>query len=389
MDIVRSAKTSLRFATEKKSQTIQSVIVEFGNVVNFFIDYLWDKPQIIKNDIKKDIYNLSDSWISAALKQTAAREAISMIASIKNHEDHKKLSEEQKQKLLTKPHHNGKKITLTSDCIKLQETKEAKHFDVWLHVANIGNKIILDIPIKFHKHLNKFLKDERFTMNKSITVYRDGFVTFSFDGKIPNKRPLAEKVIGIDLGMEPLIYTSTGNQYGIEAKKILDEIVSLKQNSKEQRRLKEYYKHYCNSEILRFFETENPSTVVHENLENITKNTRKRLKHNKATRKLLPQWKPAWISERISLQTEVNRVNDRNVSPFRTSITCPSCQNSDQKNRKDKNFKCVKCGFEEHADFVGALNILNKFLTGKFFNSSSSDDELKNDTQSQTKKKQS
>jgi putative transposase len=47
------------------------------------------------------------------------------------------------------------------------------------------------------------------------------------------------------------------------------------------------------------------------------------------------------------------------VSPQYTSQTCPQCGYVDKLNRKTQSeFNCVKCGYENHADLVGAINIL-------------------------------
>lgn len=42
-----------------------------------------------------------------------------------------------------------------------------------------------------------------------------------------------------------------------------------------------------------------------------------------------------------------------------TSQTCPECQHANSDNRKtQENFLCVRCGYQNHADYVAALNIL-------------------------------
>ena len=47
------------------------------------------------------------------------------------------------------------------------------------------------------------------------------------------------------------------------------------------------------------------------------------------------------------------------VPPQNTSRTCPVCGFIAKENRKTQaQFKCMECGFEEHADLVGAINIL-------------------------------
>jgi len=47
------------------------------------------------------------------------------------------------------------------------------------------------------------------------------------------------------------------------------------------------------------------------------------------------------------------------VPPQNTSRTCPVCGCVSADNRQTQaRFRCVDCGFEEHADVVGAINIL-------------------------------
>ncbi len=47
------------------------------------------------------------------------------------------------------------------------------------------------------------------------------------------------------------------------------------------------------------------------------------------------------------------------VSPRNTSRTCPACGQVSAGNRRTQaRFACIECGFEEHADLVGAINVL-------------------------------
>ena len=47
------------------------------------------------------------------------------------------------------------------------------------------------------------------------------------------------------------------------------------------------------------------------------------------------------------------------VNPKNTSRCCPQCGHTSKDNRTTQAcFVCVECGYEEHADFVGALNVL-------------------------------
>jgi putative transposase len=47
------------------------------------------------------------------------------------------------------------------------------------------------------------------------------------------------------------------------------------------------------------------------------------------------------------------------VPPQNTSCTCPACSHVSANNRQTQaRFECVKCGFEENADVIGAINVL-------------------------------
>jgi putative transposase len=51
------------------------------------------------------------------------------------------------------------------------------------------------------------------------------------------------------------------------------------------------------------------------------------------------------------------------VPPQNTSRTCPACRHISSENRQSQaKFKCIKCSFEENADYVGAINILRAGL---------------------------
>ena len=54
------------------------------------------------------------------------------------------------------------------------------------------------------------------------------------------------------------------------------------------------------------------------------------------------------------------------VNPYKTSQMCPECNHTQRENRKGENFKCLKCGFSEQADYVGSLNIRDRFLTERY-----------------------
>jgi len=82
MKIRRSTVCSLKFANQKKIEALQTVLHEYGRVINGFIDLFWfDPPR--KSELLKSVIGFASSWLSARLRQSTAREAIDMICSSK------------------------------------------------------------------------------------------------------------------------------------------------------------------------------------------------------------------------------------------------------------------------------------------------------------------
>jgi putative transposase len=49
------------------------------------------------------------------------------------------------------------------------------------------------------------------------------------------------------------------------------------------------------------------------------------------------------------------------VPPHNTSTTCPRCDHVSAENRRTQaRFRCVKCGYTNHADVVGAMNVIER-----------------------------
>lgn len=73
-----------------------------------------------------------------------------------------------------------------------------------------------------------------------------------------------------------------------------------------------------------------------------------------------------WGSMRQRLKSKAEELCGRvlEVDPSYTSQTCPRCEHTARDNRKTQaQFMCVACGYTEHADIVGATNILARGLS--------------------------
>ena len=148
MKIKRSSKCTLKFANPQKLVQLRTVITEYGQVVNFFINHFWDNPTT-KAELLKPIVDLPETWLSARARKVAAREALDMISSAK------RKAEECNEKPI-KPIHRGKRMHVSSTLARF-EVSRTKEFDGWLHLHSLGKKIIIDLPLKGHKHFNKLM----------------------------------------------------------------------------------------------------------------------------------------------------------------------------------------------------------------------------------------
>ncbi len=104
--------------------------------------------------------------------------------------------------------------------------------------------------------------------------------------------------------------------------------------------------------------------IVAESLKDLKKG--KQPDRGKAFRKTLSNWNYRELLNIIQMRREENRVSFRSVNPYKTSRTCPSCSRAEGGNRVGEDFRCLGCGYSEHADIVGSLNILTRF-TGTGF----------------------
>ncbi len=356
MKIIRSAKCSLKFSTQNKLSVLQNVLAEYGKVVNIFIDHFWLLEKLPgKTDLLKDIVDipLTQTWLSARLRKVAAREAIDMILSVKAKKKDKK----------SKPVHRGQKMSVSSTIAELQLTKDAHNFDAWLHVASVGNKIILDLPVKFHKQYNKWNN-----IGKRVNAYIifKTHIQFCFEIETGSKKE-STKQIGIDTGINALASCSTRNVYGNDIKDNIARVKRCKQGSVGQKKARRALKQRIDEIAKQVINTESPDLIVVEQLKNLGNKTKDKRLLSKNIRRSIGIWNWRYWLSRLEQQCEENRVSFRSVSPYNTSITCSNCNHTDRMNRQSQEcFVCQSCGHTDNADINASKNILRRFVTGKY-----------------------
>ena len=397
MKITRSTKCSVKFATQKKRNELKTILKEYGKVVNIFIDYFWDK-KVDKTQLLKPIVDLpKDSWLSARLRKVAAREALDMVGSVKNvfewnkeqiqntinalekkiretkttdrknrrkiNNWHKKLKAIKSKLSMIQPHkpkHKGNKMSVSCTIAELQAPKEQGTFDAWLHLASIGNKMVLDIPIKFHKHYRRlFLNGQRVN---SYVITKD-YVQLAFERETGPKKN-GKAVVGLDTGINALASTSDKLQFGKDIKTLIEKSKRCKKGSKGKQRATNAIRQRINEVAKQVIQ--NKDLVVVEKLSNLNNNSKLKGRLSRNIRSSIGSWNYAYWLMRLEMNCEENRVSFRTVPSYYTSQQCPICNHTESGNRNGEVFKCQACGYTGNADINAALNILNRFLSGPY-----------------------
>ena len=397
MKILRSTKCSTKFSTKKKKDELQSVLQEYGRVVNTFVDHFWTNPLQSKTELLKPIVDIPQTWLSARLRKVAAREALDMIKSVTEVQEsnkemlehdisdieraisktspiskknrrkinnlHVKLKKKRNKLTMIHPHkpkHSGNRMSVSCTIAELQTPKDANKFDAWLHLASMGNGITLNIPIKNHKHFRE-LSSSSSRLNSYVIT--NDYVQFAFERETGPKKPI-QKLVGIDTGINALASTSDGVQFGTDIKSIIERSKRCQKGSKgKQRAINTLKQRIC--EIAKQV-TKNVDLLVVEKLLSMNKNSKLKGRLSLNMRSSIGSWNYRYWLDRVEMNCEGNRVSFRTVSPYYTSQRCPICGHTDSENRSGQLFKCQKCGYTGNADLAAALNILDRFLSGPY-----------------------
>lgn len=356
MKIIRSVKCSLKFANKNKLEELAEVMEEYSRVVNLFIDSFWADTPAKAILLKPIVDSVLPSWLSARLRQVAAREAIDMVTVVR-----KRWKNEGDKNKLTKPLHRGKRMCVSSTIAELR-TSWGMEFDGWLYLSSLGDKLQIKLPIKLHKQFHKW--DQKGKRLNSYIITKD-YVQFVFEIETGPKQPKGA-CVGVDTGIKALASLSTGEQLGTDIEKHIGRIKRRKHGSKGQKRATRALRQRMN-EVARDI-CKRASLIVVENLKGITKNRKKNVKRRltKNMRRSIGKWNVRYWLDRLKMTTEETNVSFRSVSSYKTSQTCPFCGHVDRKNRSGEMFMCRKCGRAGNADVFAGMNILERFLTGPY-----------------------
>jgi hypothetical protein len=299
-------------------------------------------------ELRKEVIEVPGTWLTARLRKVAAREAIDMIRAARERDGNR----------ATRPVHRGKRMYVSSTIASLSPSREGSEFDAWLHVASVGRGIVLDLPVRFHRHYHRYAEDPRARRLESYIITEDSVqLAFEIEVDPPRKRG---PEFGVDSGMTTLAALSDGSLLGTDVRPLLDRIRRCPHGSNGQQRARRALRQRM-AEVALEVVARSPRLVVAEELKRLSQGTRRDRRLARSMRRSLGAWAYRdWLG-RLRMACETNRVRFECVPPAYTSQRCHVCGHTERANRKGEEFRCRKCGFAGNADVNAARNLLKRF----------------------------
>ncbi len=66
------------------------------------------------------------------------------------------------------------------------------------------------------------------------------------------------------------------------------------------------------------------------------------------------------LKDKLEHRLKREEANVYLINEYNTSKTCPECDSTDTDRLNQGKFKCLNCGYEANADYVGARNIVGR-----------------------------
>ena len=154
--MIRKSTINLNYSNTSKLQILDQFFQEYQVVTNYFINYIWSN-NLFSGKFLPDTKHCS-TWLSARIKQCAAKQALSIVKS------------QRKKKRKVKPEFSGGSIELDSRFFQLLQ--DVNSFDIWLKLGSVGNKIKIFLPSKKHRHFNNLVQDQ-WKMKNAIRLRRN------------------------------------------------------------------------------------------------------------------------------------------------------------------------------------------------------------------------
>ncbi|MCL4326023.1 MAG: zinc ribbon domain-containing protein [Candidatus Thermoplasmatota archaeon] len=341
----RTSRIYLKEVNINKVNKLEEFLVTYNRAVNYTIERLWSAQDFSSGFLSKEVTDGTSLKfnITARLSQCIGKQSKEIISS----------QLEKKDKRMPRFH----KTIANLDGRFTRIDGFDGSFDKCVKFGSgVPGVVIL---FNLNKQINALLNDG-WQIGKSIRLgwnKENGlFIDLILEKERHEKRAKG-KIIGIDRGVNSMLFTSDGQDLGSEMKA---EMLSVDKHRKS-------YHQYITTEENRYIKKlnlEGVKAIVIEDLKNVTMNKRGRF--SRGVNRLLSFWHYARVGIRLEQMCEELGISVYRKDPWKTSQRCPECGNIDRRNRKGIKFLCLRCGHVDNADHAGAKNLEFLGLAGGY-----------------------
>jgi len=336
----RACKITTKFLTTKKKQALSALLQAYRVGVNFYAQSLWSCPGGLNKDT---LARLQNTRLSERYKSNALKQALETVIATKK-------SAKETGHQASCPVFTGSAI-LDSKFVSVEPGK--KSFDLIVRISSLKKGHRITVPTRKTKPLNKWLCRGDFIQGCCLS--ETGLVLWV---ECEDQEPRTSgRALGIDQGVNKLLSDSDGKFYGKDFKTIRDKIKRRVPGSKGKLRAIRERENFINRNLNLLPWTE-INTLGMEDLKGLKRGKKK--DRDKNFRKAMAPWTYRQVLNRAQAKAEENRVRLLLVPPANTSRACPHCRVVSKKSRIGEYFRCVACGHARDADWVGALNVLDR-----------------------------
>lgn len=133
--------------------------------------------------------------------------------------------------------------------------------------------------------------------------------------------------------------------------------------AKQDRRRRDL-EHKVSRALVDWCEEREVGSLAIGNVRNIADKTKEKKRLSRTSRQKVSNWTHGKLRQYIGYKAAGAGITvDDKISEAHTSQTCPSCGH--RYKPRGRVYTCTACGFCEHRDVVGAVNILSRFRVGK------------------------
>jgi hypothetical protein len=336
----RAIKVSLKWVGPRNRRRLAALVQAYRAAVNFFVRLLWRDPTA--RFCTATSKQLVRTRLSARYRDQALKQAVELVKGTR-------ASAQALGVRAGRPYFRGSAVLDAKFVPRIERIPGAEYdLEVTLSCLNKGKP--LRLRTRATGVLNRWLKVEGARLVLGCALGSSDRLTLWVELPAPEK-PLAGRVLGVDVGVNKLLATSDGQLLGRGFRAVRDKIRRRRPGSKGRRRARrERDQLIC--ETTKQLPWGEISAVAFEDLRGIKRG--KRRGQRRSFRRALAPWRARFVEQRLECLAAERGVLAIPVPPWRNSTTCPECKHWSKRNRRGEAFRCVNCGFSEDADVVGA-----------------------------------